>query len=61
MNQFNRLVTYMSEDFPEHNLDVVSPDFVLLLRGASAHDAAGGDPSGSNNLFINGLLLSVPE
>jgi chitin synthase len=58
VNHFNGPVTYTSENFLERNLDAVNPDFVSLLRGTSAHDAAGGDPSGSNNPFIKGLFSS---
>ena len=64
VNHYNGPVTYSSESFLDKNTDALNPDFVSLLRGASAgpEDQAatpammGGDLLGSNNPFVKGLF-----
>ncbi|KAI0049900.1 glycosyltransferase family 2 protein [Auriscalpium vulgare] len=57
VNHFNGPVTYSSEGFLERNLDALNPDFVSLLRGATAGpEPSGGEGSGSINPFVRGLF-----
>ncbi|GBE85565.1 hypothetical protein SCP_0800820 [Sparassis crispa] len=50
-------VTYSSHEFLDRDLDALDPDFVSLLRGASASttDTPSADGSGSINPFVRGL------
>ncbi|KAL6309476.1 glycosyltransferase family 2 protein [Sparassis latifolia] len=57
INHFSGPVTYSSHGFLDRDLDALNPDFVSLLRGASASttDAPSADGSGSINPFVRGL------
>ncbi|KAF8836252.1 glycosyltransferase family 2 protein [Paxillus ammoniavirescens] len=56
VNHFNGPVAYSAEGFLERNLDALNPDFVSLLRGASAHSSDGAEGAGSINPFVKGLF-----
>ncbi|KAI0791459.1 glycosyltransferase family 2 protein [Irpex lacteus] len=58
VNHFTGPVTYSSEGFLERNQDLMSPDFVSLLRGTSTSDAPAADGTGSINPFVRGLFTS---
>ncbi|KAH9947887.1 glycosyltransferase family 2 protein [Amylocystis lapponica] len=56
VNHYSGPVTYSADGFLERNLDALNPDFVSLLRGASASpDTPPADGSGSINPFVRGL------
>lgn len=56
VHHFGGPVTYTADGFLERNLDALNPDFVSLLRGASASpDTPPADGSGSINPFVRGL------
>lgn len=62
ISHFNGPVTYTSEGLLERNSEVVSPDFVSLLRGQtaeagkSAADVQGAQSAGSTISFVRGLF-----
>ncbi|KAJ1582361.1 hypothetical protein NDA11_001517 [Ustilago hordei] len=61
ISHYNSAVTYTSENLLEKNSEVVSPDFVPLLRGNQPESSAklGADPnatSGSTIPFIRGIF-----
>lgn len=56
INHFTGPVTYSSEGFLERNQDLMSPDFVSLLRGTSTTDTPAADGTGSINPFVRGLF-----
>ncbi|KAI0089472.1 glycosyltransferase family 2 protein [Irpex rosettiformis] len=58
INHFTGPVTYSSEGFLERNQDLMSPDFVSLLRGTSTTDTPAADGTGSINPFVRGLFTS---
>ena len=58
VNHFTGPVTYSSEGFLERNQDMMSPDFVQLLRGTSTSDQQAADGSGSINPFVRALFTS---
>lgn len=58
VNHFTGPVTYSSEGFLERNQDLMSPDFVSLLRGTSTTDTPAADGTGSINPFVRGLFTS---
>ena len=60
INHFNSPVTYSSEGFLEHNLDVLNPDFVSLLHGTSFRSSNAADGVGSVNPFLKGLFSGKP-
>ncbi|GJE86394.1 Myosin domain-containing chitin synthase 8 [Phanerochaete sordida] len=58
VNHFNGPVTYSAEGFLEKNQDMMSPDFVQLLRGTSTTETPATDGSGSINPFVRALFTS---
>lgn len=64
ISHFDGPVTYTSEGLLEKNSEVVSPDFVSLLRGQSseagksAADVPGAQSPGSTLSFVRGLFLT---
>lgn len=64
ISHFEGPVTYTSEGLLEKNSEVVSPDFVSLLRGQSAEagksavDIPGAQSPGSTLSFVRGLFLT---
>jgi chitin synthase len=64
ISHFAGPVTYSSEGLLERNSEIVSPDFVSLLRGQhsepgkSAADVLGAQSAGSSLAFVRGLFMT---